>query len=133
MPPSCDNAAFTEARAGYEEKARHSFFRHPHFNHPEHVCGVVMKTWRARRTRSGWHGYFLLNIGNAAPVRIVVNLGEMQPHLHWPWVQPGDSVEVEGRYYFDSKRRQGIDWTHEGSSRRWPYTGFVIVNGQRFD
>ena len=47
----------------------------------------------------------------------------------WPWVKTGDSVQVTGRYYYDSAQRQGIDWTHHGSSRKWPFPGSVTVNG----
>lgn len=53
--------------------------------------------------------------------------------LPWPWVQKGDNVEVVGRYYYDNPRRQGIDWTHKGTSHKWPYSGYVIVNGVKYN
>ncbi|WP_231118835.1 hypothetical protein [Oecophyllibacter saccharovorans] len=142
MPAQCDNAQFLKDRESFSaqtDSSVWSFFttertegrEHRHMDKPEHICGVVMKVFRARRSRSGWHGYFLVNLGNTAPIRIVANLDEMQAPA-WPWVRPGDQIEVEGRYYYDNAHQQGIDWTHYGTSRSWPWAGFVVVNGQRY-
>lgn len=144
MPPHCDNAHFLSDREAFAhqsapssgwgvfgEKASSKGRHAKQADKPEHICGVVMKVYRARRSRSGWHGYFLVNLGNSAPIRIVANLDEMQAPA-WPWVRPGDQVEVEGRYYYDNPRQQGIDWTHYGTSKSWPWAGFVSVNGQRY-
>ncbi|QCE35768.1 DUF3465 domain-containing protein [Acetobacteraceae bacterium] len=124
MPSSCDNKAFLRAEGANEQ----SYRRAPDM--PVHVCGDVTRTFRAKKTRSGLHFYFLLNVAPHQDIRIVVNLDELQGHH--PYIRVGDKVEVQGRYYYDNPRSQGIDWTHHGKSQKWPWEGFVTVNGQRF-
>ena len=65
-------------------------------------------------------------------IRIVTNLDEMHTPA-WPWVAKGDRVEVVGRYYYDSPRQQGVDWTHRGTGRSWGIPGYVRVNGTQYD
>lgn len=132
MPAQCDNARFVKDQAQYDQR----FSARPvpygqHLDLPEHICGKVIRVYRSRHTRSGWHGYFLMSVSGGAPLRIVSNLDEMSAPA-WPWVKVGDQVEVQGRYYYDGPHRQGLDWTHHGTSRRWPWAGFVSVNGQRY-
>lgn len=96
---------------------------------PETVCGTAAQVLRSKTTRSGLHGYFYLTLaGGGGQIEIVSDLDEMQAPA-WPWVKTGDTVQVTGRYYYDSASRQGIDWTHHGSSRKWPFPGSVSVNG----
>ncbi|MHC1481366.1 DUF3465 domain-containing protein [Frateuria aurantia] len=95
----------------------------------EDVCGAVVHVYGKRRTRSGWHGYFLLQVAPNQVIRIVSDLDRMNAPA-WPWVAEGDRVTVRGRYYYDNPRSQGIDWTHHGTSRNWPTAGYVVVNGR---
>ena len=125
MPAQCDNARFLADQQGLEQSGPTGI------DLPEHLCGQVLAVSpRAKRTRSGWHGYFYLSVGQGVSIRIVSDLDQMNAP-QWPWVSKGDQVEVQGRYYYDSLRRQGVDWTHHGTSRKWPWSGYVVVNGTR--
>lgn len=99
------------------------------------VCGRVTSVRAARSSRSGRHGYFYLAIpGSSSPrgIEVVANLDAMARARSgdppaWPWVAPGEYVYVQGRYYYDSSRRQGIDWTEDDTSNSWPHAGYVAV------
>ncbi|MBA5727321.1 DUF3465 domain-containing protein [Bombella mellum] len=133
MPAQCDNARFVQDQAAYARQFAHTNVPYgQHLDLPEHVCGTVVRTYRARRSRSGMHGYFLMAVEGGKPIRVVSNLDEMKAPS-WPWVKAGDQVEVQGRYYFDGPGREGLDWTHHGTSRRWPWAGYVSVNGQHYE
>lgn len=126
-PVQCDNQKFLSDQAGFLQTGP------TRVDLPEHVCGeVVSVTQRSRRTRSGVHGYFIMQVAPGRQIRIVSDLDRMQAP-DWPWVRPGDPVEVVGRYYFDSARSQGIDWTHHGTGRHWASPGYVQVNGKRYE
>ncbi|MBS1075606.1 DUF3465 domain-containing protein [Gluconobacter sp. Dm-73] len=126
MPAQCDNARFLADQQGLEQSGPTGI------DLPEHLCGQVLAVSpRAKRTRSGWHGYFYLLVGQGVSIRIVSDLDQMNAP-QWPWVSKGDQVEVQGRYYYDSLRRQGVDWTHHGTGRKWPWPGYVVVNGNRY-
>lgn len=123
----CDNAKFQTDQAGFLQTGP------TRADLPEHVCGKVLSlTTRARHTHSGVHGYFIMQLAPGQAIRIVSDLDRMNAPA-WPWVKPGDQVEVVGRYYFDSARSQGIDWTHHGTGRHWATPGYVIVNGTRYE
>lgn len=123
----CDNENFLHIQQEYENNIEHLTFK----DVPVHLCGKVITVSDARYTRSGLHGYFYLYVGKGVSIRIVNNLDEMKAQT-WPWVKRGDYAEVVGRYYYDSPRRQGVDWTHKGASRKWPYPGYVIINGIKY-
>ncbi len=133
MPAQCDNTRFVQDQAHYAQQFAHRHVPYgQHLDLPEHICGMVVHVYRAQQSRSGRHGYFLMSVaGGTTPIRIVSNLDEMRAPA-WPWVKVGDQVEVQGRYYYDGPNRQGVDWTHHGTSRQWPWPGFVSVNGQRY-
>jgi hypothetical protein len=95
------------------------------------VCGVVTKVLPQRETRSGSHGYYYVQVAPGSTIEIVSDLGEMDAPA-WPWVKVGDYSYVQGRYYYDSSGRQGIDWTHHGTSRSWPSAGYVVVGGVQY-
>ncbi|GBQ70381.1 hypothetical protein AA103196_2473 [Ameyamaea chiangmaiensis NBRC 103196] len=122
--PRCDNGRFLADQRAFDEGA-------PRTDRAEHLCGTVVAVAPARHTRSGMHGFFYLSVGQGVSIRIVSDLDRMNAPA-WPWVAKGDQVEVVGRYYFDSPRRQGIDWTHHGTGRTWPVEGFVTVNGTTY-
>ncbi|GBQ10413.1 DUF3465 domain-containing protein [Swaminathania salitolerans] len=124
---SCDNARFLTDQAGLMQTGP------TRVDLPEHICGkVVSFTRRARRTHSGVHAYFVISVAPGRTIRIVSDLDRMNAPS-WPWVRVGDRVDVVGRYYFDSARAQGIDWTHHGTGRHWSMPGYVEVNGTRYE
>ncbi len=126
-PVQCDNQKFLSDQAGFFQTGP------TRVDLPEHVCGeVISVTERSRRTRSGVHGYFIMQVAPGRQIRIVSDLDRMQAP-DWPWVKTGDAVDVVGRYYFDSARSQGIDWTHHGTGRHWASPGYVQVNGKRYE
>jgi len=97
----------------------------------ENVCGIVTSVLPEKKTTSGWHGYFYLQVAPGETIEIVSDLGEMTAPK-WPWVAVGDTSSVRGRYYYDNDTSQGIDWTHHGTSSSWPYAGYVVVNGTKY-
>lgn len=125
-PASCDNRDFIAKQQAFENGG-------PKADVPVHLCGTVVAiSPRAKRTRSGWHGYFYVAVAPNISIRIVSGLDEMNAPA-WPWVNKGDQVEVVGRYYYDSLRRQGVDWTHHGTGWSWHVPGYVTVNGKRYE
>lgn len=127
MPSACDNAKFLQDQQNFLQNGATGV------DLPEHICGqVVAVAPRAKQTRSGWHGFFYLNVGSGVSIRIVSDLDRMNAPA-WPWVQKRDQVEVQGRYYFDNLHSQGVDWTHHGTGRSWAWGGFVVVNGQHYE
>lgn len=129
MPASCDNKGFLAVQRTYENNAYL-----PKAYVPVHICGKVLAlSKKSRHTRSGEHGYFYVYVGEGVSIRIVSNLDAMLNDPLWPWLQKGDYVEVAGRYYYDNPRRQGIDWTHKNISRKWPFSGYVMVNGNKYE
>ncbi|WP_245642145.1 hypothetical protein [Neokomagataea thailandica] len=127
MPSACDNAQFLRDQQNFLQNGATGV------DLPEHICGhVVAVAPRARQTRSGLHGFFYVNVGSGVSIRIVSDLDRMNAPS-WPWVHKQDQVEVQGRYYFDNLRSQGIDWTHHGTGRSWAWGGFVVVNGQHYE
>ncbi|MFB9871697.1 hypothetical protein ACFFLJ_10240 [Acetobacter farinalis] len=122
---TCDNQDFISKQLAYENGGDKA-------DTAVHICGRVLAVSpNAKRTRSGWHGYFYVAVTPTVSIRVVSGLDEMQAPA-WPWVAKGDQVEVVGRYYFDSMRRQGIDWTHHGTGSSWHVPGYVAVNGTRY-
>ncbi|WP_034958632.1 DUF3465 domain-containing protein [Komagataeibacter kakiaceti] len=125
VPLQCDDRKFlADVEAAESTTGSHA-------DRVEHVCGRVIAVSQARRTRSGWHGYFYVDTGGGISIRIVSDLDRMSAPA-WPWVAKGDQADVLGRYYYDSPRSQGIDWTHHGTGRNWPVEGYVVINGNRY-
>ena len=126
VPEACDDGKFLadlQAAEGSSSEA--------HADRVEHVCGKVIAVSASKRTRSGLHGYFYVDVGHGVSIRIVSDLDRMSAPA-WPWVAKGDQTDVLGRYYYDNARSQGIDWTHHGTGRSWPVEGYVSVNGTRY-
>lgn len=98
----------------------------------ENVCGIVTSVLPEKDTRSGHHGYFYLQVAPNQVIEIVSDLDEMDAPA-WPWVAVGNTVQVRGRYYYDNDASQGIDWTHHGTSKSWPYVGYVFVGGTEYN
>ncbi len=97
------------------------------------VCGSVTQVLPAKKTTSGNHGYFYVQMPSGYQIEIVSNLDAMaqaptnKPPSTWPWVSVGQYVYVQGRYYYDSSSSQGIDWTEDDTSSSWPHVGWVVV------
>ena len=97
------------------------------------VCGPVTQVLAAKKTTSGNHGYFYVQMPSGYQIEIVSNLDAMaqaptnQPPSTWPWVAVGQYVYVQGRYYYDSASSQGIDWTEDDTSSSWQHVGWVAV------
>ncbi|GBQ97798.1 hypothetical protein AA23498_3000 [Acetobacter nitrogenifigens DSM 23921 = NBRC 105050] len=126
VSPNCDNSSFLADQQQFENGGDKA-------DQPVHICGkVVAVSHRAKKTRSGWHGYFYMSVGGGVSIRIVSDLDRMNAP-QWPWVNKGDNVEVVGRYYYDSPRSQGVDWTHHGTGSSWGLPGYVIVNGAKYE
>lgn len=126
MPASCDNGKFLADQRNFEQTGP------TRVDLAEHICGTVSGvTARARHTRSGVHSFFYVTVGQNQTIRIVSDLDRMNAP-EWPWVRKGDQVDIAGRYYYDSERSQGIDWTHHGTGRHWHVPGYVTVNGTRY-
>lgn len=68
VPESCDNSKFlADLRAAESAQA-------PHPDRVEHVCGHVMTVAPAKRTRSGLHGYFYVDVGQGVSIALCPTL-----------------------------------------------------------
>jgi hypothetical protein len=91
------------------------------------LCGVVVQVRTPRRTRSGVHRYFVVDVGNGDRIEIDANLDEMGD---FP-VTDGERVLVHGSYYADPDGREGVDWTHH--TDRGPHPpGYIVINGTTY-
>jgi hypothetical protein len=123
---SCNNQKFLNDQAAF---AAGSITK----DQLEDVCGLVTQVLPSKRTTSGLHGYFYVQMPSGYNIEIVSNLDAMaqastnRPPSTWPWVAVNDYVYVQGRYYYDNSSSQGIDWTEDDTSSSWPYTGDVVV------
>lgn len=99
-----------------------------HVDHAEvTICGTVVRVRAARRTRSGVHRSFWVDVGNGERIEIDANLDVMG---NLP-VSDGERAVVHGEYYDDPDGHEGIDWTHH--TDRGPHPpGFVILNGTTY-
>ena len=126
--PACDDAGFLRLQSGFADGSLSG-------DQLVDICGRVSSVGGARYTRSGRHGYFLVEIPGSVSqngIEIVANLDAMAESSSddppvWPWVAEGDYVYVQGRYYYDSPLSQGIDWTENDTDRNWPHPGYVVV------
>ena len=97
------------------------------------ICGSVTQVLPSKKTSSGTHGYFYVQMPSGYQIEIVSNLDAMaeastdRPPSTWPWVAVGDYVYVQGRYYYDSASSQGVDWTEDDTDSSWSHTGYVAV------
>ncbi len=122
---ACDDAHFLRDRAAFEQGSLAA-------DQPVDVCGIVLRVLRARETRSGAHGYFVVRLPSGDDVEVISNLDAMaragtDRPPPWPWVARGDYVYVQGRYFYDGPARDGIDWTEDDIGRSWLFRGYVTV------
>ncbi len=95
------------------------------------ICGAVTQVLPSKKTSSGTHGYFYVEMPSGYQIEIVSNLDAMaqaptDDPPAWPWVAVNQYVYVQGRYYYDNSSSQGVDWT-EDDTGSWPYIGYVAV------
>lgn len=121
---SCNDAQFLQDQQAFESGMITA-------DQPEDVCGIVTAVLPEKKTTSGHHGYFYVQVASGVVIEIVSDLDQMNAPK-WPWVAVGDTTYVQGRYYYDNMDSQGIDWTHHGTSSSWPYAGYVVVNGTKY-
>ena len=123
---SCNNTQFTTYQSGFAAGRIGA-------DQFVDVCGAVTQVLAKKKTSSGTHGYFYVEMPSGYQIEIVSNLDAMaeapndDPPTTWPWVAVGDYVYVQGRYYYDSSSSQGIDWTEDDTSGSWPHVGWVAV------
>jgi hypothetical protein len=97
------------------------------------ICGSVTQVLASKKTSSGTHGYFYVQMPSGYQIEVVSNLDAMaeastdKPPSTWPWVAVGDYVYVQGRYYYDNSSSQGVDWTEDDTDSSWEHTGYVAV------
>jgi hypothetical protein len=120
----CDDAQFLQDQQAFEDGQITA-------DQLENVCGIVTAVLPEKKTTSGHHGYFYVQVASGVVIEIVSDLDQMDAPK-WPWVAVGDTTYVRGRYYYDNMDSQGIDWTHHGTSSSWPYAGYVVVNGTKY-
>lgn len=120
----CNDARFLQDQKSFEDGNITA-------DQPEDVCGMVTSVLPAKKTRSGNHGYFYVQVASGVQIEIVSDLDQMNAPK-WPWVAVGDTTYVRGRYYYDNDDSQGIDWTHHGTSSSWHQAGYVVVNGTQY-
>ncbi len=100
---------------------------------PVDICGSVTEVLAEKKSRSGEHGYFYVEMPSGYRIEIVSNLDAMaqastdRPPSTWPWVSIGNYVYVQGRYYYDSSSSQGVDWTEDHTDSSWSHLGYVAV------
>jgi hypothetical protein len=91
------------------------------------LCGVVVRVRAPRRTRSGVHRSFIVDVGGGDRIEIDANLSVMGDVP----VADGERAEVRGSYYYDPGGREGVDWTHH--TGRGPHPpGFIVLNGTTY-
>jgi hypothetical protein len=112
----CDNSGFLATE-------------HAHANHAEVTfCGTVTRVRELRRTRSGVHRIFTVDIDGGVRIEIDANVDEMGD---FP-IHPGEAATIRGEYYYDDDGREGVHWTHHTDHGPHP-PGFVILDGTRYE
>lgn len=88
------------------------------------LCGTVVRVVRLRRSRSGTHRIFYVDVGGDDRVQIDANVDIMG---NFP-IRPGEPAVVRGEYYADPSGRDGVHWTHRTDRGSHP-PGYVILDG----
>jgi hypothetical protein len=129
---ACAGPASTAASGGDAGACNLAGFlavQHAHVNHAEvTLCGTVARVREPRRSRSGVHRVFYVDVGGGDWIAIDANLDEMG---NFP-IRPGETTTIRGEYYYDDDGREGVHWTHHTDRGSHP-PGFVILNGTRYD
>jgi hypothetical protein len=108
----CDPAAIRAVQAA---RAAHSEVT---------LCGTVVRAGRLRRSRSGAHRVFLIDVGNNDRIQIDANVDIMG---NFP-IRAGEHAVIRGEYYYDAPGRDGVHWTHRTDRGNHP-PGYVTLDG----
>jgi len=113
---ACDNSALLRAHSTHATNVEVT------------ICGPVTRVLPERRTRSGRHEYFYVEVAPRDDVEIIANvdvMGDVPVHT-------GEQARVRGRYFHDPNGREGIDWTHHATpGSRWP-SGYITLDGATY-
>jgi hypothetical protein len=88
------------------------------------LCGTVVSVSRIRRSRSGAHRVFVVDVGGNDRVQVDANVDIMG---NFP-IRTGEYAVVRGEYYYDAPSREGVHWTHRTDRGNHP-AGFVTLDG----
>ena len=125
-PYTCNNAQFLTDQSEFENGTITA-------DQLVDICGSVTQVLAEKKTSSGEHGYFYVEMPSGYQIEVVSNLNAMaeaptdDPPSTWPWVAVNDYVYVQGRYYYDSTSSQGVDWTEDDTDSSWSHVGYVVV------
>jgi len=108
----CDPASFRAVALAHAEGAEVT------------LCGPVVRVGRLRRSRSGTHRVFIVDVGSHDRVAIDANVDIMG---NFP-IRNGEYAVVHGEYYYDGPGRDGVHWTHRTDRGNHP-PGYVTLDG----
>ena len=77
-----------------------------------------------RRSRSGTHRVFVVDVGGNDRVQVDSNVDVMG---NFP-IRDGERAVVRGEYYYDAPGREGVHWTHRTDRGSHP-PGYVMLDG----
>jgi hypothetical protein len=111
-PDHCDAAALRSVQAAHANRTEVT------------LCGVVVRSGRLRRSRSGAHRVFIVDAGGGDRVEVDANIDVMGD---FP-IRSGEHAVVRGEYYYDGAGRDGVHWTHRTDRGNHP-PGYVTLDG----
>jgi hypothetical protein len=111
----CDPAAFLAVQTAHPRRAEVT------------LCGKVVSVGRLRRSRSGTHRVFIVDVGGNDRVAVDANVDIMGD---FP-IRDGEYAIVRGEYYYDAPGRDGVHWTHRTDRGNHP-EGYVILDGATY-
>jgi hypothetical protein len=88
------------------------------------LCGTVVRVAQLRRSRSGTHRVFVVDVGGNDRVQVDSNVDVMG---NFP-IRDGERAVVRGEYYYDAPGREGVHWTHRTDRGSHP-PGYVMLDG----
>jgi hypothetical protein len=109
---TCDPAAFRAVQTAHAARTEVT------------LCGTVVRAGRLRRSRSGTHRVFVVDVGADDRVQVDANVDIMG---NFP-IRSGEHVVVRGEYYYDAPGRDGVHWTHRTDHGNHP-PGYVTLDG----
>jgi hypothetical protein len=111
-PDRCDPAAFRAVQAAHAARSEVT------------LCGTVVRAGRLRRSRSGTHRVFIVDLGANDRIAIDANVDVMG---NFP-IRNGEYAVVRGEYYYDAPGRDGVHWTHRTDRGNHP-AGYITLDG----
>lgn len=111
-PDQCDRGAFRSVQLAHANRTEVT------------LCGTVVRAGRLRRSRSGTHRVFVVDVGGNDRVRIDANVDIMG---EFP-IRPGEHAVIRGEYYYDGPGQDGVHWTHRTDRGSHP-PGYITLDG----